>query len=142
MLGAAKAPDLFYQPLALGAGALWYGLVSLVWLWLLPYKTLHEQLAQSYFALSRYLLEKSRFFPADEHGAQAIRHNLAQLNINLVNALTLTKSALNARLSTRHRASPSWPACCASTCWRWRSTSGPLPATTPTASWKPSSSRA
>ncbi|KAL8218955.1 UNVERIFIED_CONTAM: hypothetical protein K2H54_000359 [Gekko kuhli] len=86
MLGAAKAPDLFYQPLALGAGALWYGL--------------------SYFALSRYLLEKSRFFPADEHGAQAIRHNLAQLNINLVNALTLTKSALNARLSTRHRASP------------------------------------
>ncbi|EKP0299105.1 TIGR01666 family membrane protein [Aeromonas veronii] len=105
MLGAAKAPDLFYQPLALGAGALWYGLVSFIWLWLLPYKTLHEQLAQSYFALGRYLLEKSRFFPADEHGAQAIRHNLAQLNINLVNALTLTKSALNARLS-RHPASP------------------------------------
>ncbi|MEN9533706.1 MAG: hypothetical protein RIQ83_2930, partial [Pseudomonadota bacterium] len=106
MLGAAKAPDLFYQPLALGAGALWYGLVSLIWLWLLPYKSLHEQLAQSYFALGRYLLEKSRFFPADEHGAQAIRHNLAQLNINLVNALTLTKSALNARLSTRHQAAP------------------------------------
>ncbi|MGL5660785.1 MAG: YccS family putative transporter, partial [Aeromonas sp.] len=106
MLGAAKAPDLFYQPLALGAGALWYGLVSFVWLWLLPYKTLHEQLAQSYFALSRYLLEKSRFFPADEHGAQAIRHNLAQLNINLVSALALTKSALNARLSRHHQASP------------------------------------
>ena len=106
MLGAAKAPDLFYQPLALGAGALWYGLVSFIWLWLLPYKTLHEQLAQSYFALGRYLLEKSRFFPADEHGAQAIRHNLAQLNINLVSALTLTKSALNARLSRRHPASP------------------------------------
>ncbi|MGL5812141.1 MAG: YccS family putative transporter [Aeromonas sp.] len=101
MLGAAKAPDLFYQPLALGAGALWYGLVSLVWLWLLPYKTLHEQLAQSYFALARYLLEKSRFFPADEHGAQAIRHNLAQLNINLVSALNLTKTALNARLNAR-----------------------------------------
>ncbi|MGY3856923.1 YccS family putative transporter [Aeromonas intestinalis] len=101
MLGAAKAPDLFYQPLALGAGALWYGLVSLLWLWLLPYKTLHEQLAQSYFALARYLLEKSRFFPADEHGAQAIRHNLAQLNINLVNALNLTKTALNARLNAR-----------------------------------------
>ena len=46
MLGAAKAPDLFYQPLALGAGALWYGLVSFIWLWLLPYKTLHEQLAR------------------------------------------------------------------------------------------------
>lgn len=106
MLGAAKAPDLFYQPLVLGAGALWYGLVSFLWLWLLPYKTLHEQLAQSYFALGRYLLEKSRFFPADEHGAQAIRHNLAQLNINLVSALTLTKSALNARLSHRHPASP------------------------------------
>ncbi|PJG60035.1 YccS family putative transporter [Aeromonas cavernicola] len=104
MLGAAKAPDLFYQPLALSAGALWYGLISLLWLWLLPYKTLHEQLAQSYFALGRYLLEKARFFPADEHGAQAIRHNLAQLNIDLVNALSLTKSALNARLGQRrHR---------------------------------------
>ncbi|MFM4704254.1 YccS family putative transporter [Aeromonas bivalvium] len=107
MLGAAKAPDLFYQPLALGAGALWYGLVSLLWLWLLPYKTLHEQLAQSYFALSRYLEEKSRFFPADEHGAQAIRHNLAQLNINLVGSLNLAKTALNARLhSQRAQASP------------------------------------
>lgn len=108
MLGAAKAPDLFYQPLALGAGALWYGLVSLVWLWLLPYKTLHEQLAQSYFALARYLQEKSRFFPADEHGAQAIRHNLAQLNINLVNALNQAKTALNARLHApgRHGVAP------------------------------------
>lgn len=108
MLGAAKAPDLLYQPLALGAGALWYGLVSLVWLWLLPYKTLHEQLAQSYFALARYLQEKSRFFPADEHGAQAIRHNLAQLNINLVNALNQAKTALNARLHApgRHGVAP------------------------------------
>ena len=108
MLGAAKAPDLFYQPLALCAGALWYGLVSLVWLWLLPYKTLHEQLAQSYFALARYLQEKSRFFPADEHGAQAIRHNLAQLNINLVNALNQAKTALNARLHApgRHGVAP------------------------------------
>ncbi|WP_439836402.1 YccS family putative transporter [Aeromonas caviae] len=108
MLGAAKAPDLLYQPLALCAGALWYGLVSLVWLWLLPYKTLHEQLAQSYFALARYLQEKSRFFPADEHGAQAIRHNLAQLNINLVNALNQAKTALNARLHApgRHGVAP------------------------------------
>lgn len=108
MLGAAKAPDLLYQPLALGAGALWYGLVSLVWLWLLPYKTLHELLAQSYFALARYLQEKSRFFPADEHGAQAIRHNLAQLNINLVNALNQAKTALNARLHApgRHGVAP------------------------------------
>ncbi|MCS3460046.1 YccS family putative transporter [Aeromonas sp. BIGb0445] len=103
MLGAAKAPDLFYQPLVLTAGALWYGVVSLIWLWLLPYKTLHEQLAQSYFALSRYLREKSRFFPADEHGAQAIRHNLAQLNIQLVGSLNLTKTALNARLHSQRR---------------------------------------
>jgi uncharacterized membrane protein (TIGR01666 family) len=99
MLGADSAPTLWYQPLALTAGALWYGLVSLIWLWLLPYKTLHEQLAQSYFALSRYLLEKSRFFSATGDDAETIRHALAQLNITVVNGLSLTKSALNARLT-------------------------------------------
>ncbi|WP_060586500.1 YccS family putative transporter [Aeromonas schubertii] len=98
MLGAASAPSLFYQPLLLSAGALWYGAVSLVWLWLLPYKTLHEQLAQGYFALGRYLLEKSRFFPADEHGSQAIRHNLALLNIEVVQGMNLAKASLNSRL--------------------------------------------
>lgn len=102
MLGAANAPNLYYQPLLLCAGALWYGVVSLLWLWLLPYKTLHEQLAQGYFALSRYLLEKSRFFPADEHGSQAIRHNLALLNIEVVQAMNLAKASLNSRLG-QHR---------------------------------------
>ncbi|WP_043157630.1 YccS family putative transporter [Aeromonas diversa] len=102
MLGAASTPSLFYQPLLLSAGALWYGVVSLIWLWLLPYKTLHEQLAQGYFALGRYLLEKSRFFPADEHGSQAIRHNLALLNIEVVQAMNLAKASLNSRLGQRN----------------------------------------
>lgn len=98
MLGAATAPNLYHQPLLLSAGALWYGVISLIWLLVLPHKTLHEQLAQGFYALGRYLCEKSKLFPADEPGTQALRHRLAQLNIDVVQAMTLAKSSLNSRL--------------------------------------------
>lgn len=98
MQGAASAPNLYHQPLLLGAGALWYGVISLMWLMLLPYKTLHEQLAQVYFALGRYLIEKSRLLSLDEHGNQAMCHRLAQLNIQIVQAMNLVRLSLNNRL--------------------------------------------
>ncbi|MGL5947544.1 MAG: YccS family putative transporter [Aeromonas sp.] len=94
-LGAPETSDVWHRPLMLSAGGLWYGAVSLVALYWLPYKGLHEQLAECYFALSRYLHEKSRFFPADVNSAQTIGHNLAQLNINLVTALALTQANLD-----------------------------------------------
>lgn len=98
MQGHLHSPYFWYQPLLLTAGAAWYGLIS--WLVLLawPYKQVHEQLAQCYFALSRYLLEKARFFEAPEQDHQQLRHQLAQLNIQLVTALDNTKLMLNRRL--------------------------------------------
>ncbi|WP_116472877.1 YccS family putative transporter [Zobellella maritima] len=98
MQGHLHSPHFWYQPLLLTAGAVWYGLIS--WLVLLawPYKQVHEQLAQCYFALSRYLLEKARFFDAPEQEHQQLRHQLAQLNIQLVTALDNTKQMLNRRL--------------------------------------------
>ncbi|WP_375055027.1 YccS family putative transporter [Zobellella sp. DQSA1] len=98
MQGHADSPYFWYQPLLLTLGAAWYGLLS--WLVLLawPYKQVHEQLAQCYFALSRYLLEKSRFFDSPEEQHQHLRHGLAQLNIQLVNALESTKQMLNRRI--------------------------------------------
>ncbi|GAA3531719.1 FUSC family membrane protein [Zobellella aerophila] len=103
MQGHLNSPSFWYQPLLLTAGAVWYGLIS--WLVLLawPYKQVHEQLAQCYFALSRYLLEKARFFEAPEQEHQQLRHQLAQLNIQLVAALDNTKLMLNRRL---HGAEP------------------------------------
>ncbi|NHI01576.1 MULTISPECIES: YccS family putative transporter [Oceanimonas] len=98
MQGHVDSPGFWYQPILLTAGAAWYGLCS--WLVLLawPYKPVHEQLAQCYFALSRYLLAKSRFFDSPDELHQGLRHQLAQLNIQLVNNLELSKQILNRRL--------------------------------------------
>ncbi|WMC09265.1 YccS family putative transporter [Oceanimonas pelagia] len=103
MQGHVDSPGFWYQPLLLTAGAAWYGLLS--WLILLawPYKPVHEQLAQCYFALSRYLLAKSRFFDSPGELHRGLRHQLAQLNIQLVNSLELSKQMLNRRLRGHSR---------------------------------------
>ncbi len=101
MQGHADSPSFWYQPLLLTLGAAWYGLLSWLVLLIWPYKQVHEQLAQSYFALSRYLLEKSRFFDSPEEEHQHLRHQLAQLNIQLVSALENTKQMLNRRIQGR-----------------------------------------
>jgi uncharacterized membrane protein (TIGR01666 family) len=101
MQGHADSPSFWYQPLLLTLGAAWYGLLSWLVLLVWPYKQVHEQLAQCYFALSRYLLEKSRFFDSPEEQHQHLRHQLAQLNIQLVSALETTKLMLNRRIQGR-----------------------------------------
>ena len=99
MLGAAHAPNLWFQPLWLCLGALWYGFVSLLWLRALPHKAVHEQLAQVFFALSSYFHEKSHFFPVNRDQMPLIRHNLAQLNISCVTNMQQTKEMLSGRLT-------------------------------------------
>ncbi|MGO1247321.1 MAG: YccS family putative transporter [Oceanisphaera sp.] len=98
MQGHPDSPSFWYQPLLLTLGAAWYGLLSWVVLLIWPYKQVHEQLAQCYFSLSRYLLEKSRFFDSPDQQHQHLRHQLAQLNIQLVSALENTKQMLNRRI--------------------------------------------
>lgn len=99
MLGAAHAPNLWFQPVWLCLGALWYGIISLLWLKALPHKAVHEQLSQVFFALSQYCYEKSRFFPVKRDQVAAIRHNLGQLNISCVSHMQLTKAMLSGRLT-------------------------------------------
>ncbi|ART81437.1 TIGR01666 family membrane protein [Oceanisphaera profunda] len=98
MQGHADSPSFWYQPLLLTLGAAWYGLLSWLILVFWPYKQVHEQLAQCYFSLSRYLVEKSHFFDSPQEQHQALRHQLAQINIGLVSALEHTKRMLNRRL--------------------------------------------
>ncbi|MFD1008287.1 YccS family putative transporter [Oceanisphaera ostreae] len=98
MQGHPDSPSFWYQPMLLTLGAAWYGLLSWLVLLIWPYKQVHEQLAQCYFSLSRYLLEKSRFFDSPEQQHQHLRHQLAQMNIQLVSALENTKQMLNRRI--------------------------------------------
>jgi YccS/YhfK family integral membrane protein len=99
MLGAAHSPHLWFQPLWLCVGALWYGIVSLLWLKALPHKAVHEQLAQVFFALSQYFYEKSHFFPVQREQMASIRHNLGQLNISCISNMQITKEMLSGRLT-------------------------------------------
>lgn len=98
MQGHVDSPSFWYQPLLLTLGAAWYGLWSWLILVIWPYKQVHEQLAQCYFALARYLIEKSRFFDSSPEQHQALRHQLAQVNIEVVSALEHSKRMLNRRL--------------------------------------------
>ncbi|WP_234418413.1 YccS family putative transporter [Dongshaea marina] len=101
MLGMHTTPNLWFQPLFLTSGALWYGLISLLWLWFFPHKTVHEQLAQLCFTLSHYLREKSRFFPIEPQEVREIRHNLAQLHVPLVHARHELFDTLKSRRRSR-----------------------------------------
>ncbi|MCE2595663.1 TIGR01666 family membrane protein [Motilimonas cestriensis] len=98
MIGYQSDHPFYIQPLMLTAGALWYGLFSLMWAFASPYRSLHEQLAQLYFNLSRYQLEKSRFFGSNQTDWLAVRQNLVVQNINVVNSLNICKDTLNNRL--------------------------------------------
>ena len=98
MIGYQDTQPYYLQPLMLTAGALWYGLFSLVWAFASPYRSLHEQLAQLYFSLSRYQLEKSRFFGNHQTDWLAVRQNLVVHNISVVNSLNMCKDTLNNRL--------------------------------------------
>jgi len=95
MLGAEISPAWYLQPILLPAGALFYGLFSLLLLYYRPWRLLDEQLARGFLALSKYLDEKANLFPSDEKMQGEIRNRLALLNVQLVGALDRTKEILN-----------------------------------------------
>lgn len=87
MLGTGFGNPWYYQPLVLSSGALAYGLVSLLLLRQKPWRPLQEQLAIGFNHLSRYIYIKSKFFPSDESSQDYRRNQLAQKNIDLVQAI-------------------------------------------------------
>ncbi|PKQ63080.1 TIGR01666 family membrane protein [Labilibaculum filiforme] len=95
MLGADLSPNWYWQPLLLPAGALCYGLLSLLLLTLRPNRLLEEQLAQAFEDLSLYMKEKARLFPSDSKSQEKIRGRLATLNIQFINSLERCKNVLN-----------------------------------------------
>ncbi len=95
MLGADLSPNWYWQPLLLPAGALCYGVISLLLLLFHPSRLLEEQLSQGFEDLSVYMKEKSRLFPSDAKVQDKLRNCLATLNSKLVNSLEGCKNVLN-----------------------------------------------
>ena len=95
MLGTEISPVWYWQPILLPAGALFYGLLSLILLFYHPWRLLEEQLARGFLALSTYLEEKANLFPSDEKLQGKIRNQLALQNVQLVGALDRCKEVLN-----------------------------------------------
>ncbi|RUT79612.1 YccS family putative transporter [Ancylomarina longa] len=95
MLGYDISPNWYWQPILLSAGALCYGLLSLLLLTFKPSRLLEEQLSQGFEDLSLYIKEKSRLFPSETKAQEKIRNRLAGLNIQLVNTLERCKNVIN-----------------------------------------------
>ncbi|HNX04298.1 MAG TPA: YccS family putative transporter [Opitutales bacterium] len=95
MIGATISPAWYWQPILLPAGALFYGLFSLMLLFLHPWRLLEEQLARGYLALARYMELKAGLFPSDEKMQAGVRNQLALQNVKLVSALDRCKEVLN-----------------------------------------------
>ena len=95
MLSASMSPAWYWQPILLPAGGLFYGLFSFYLLCRYPWRSLDEQLARGFFALSRYLEVKAGLFPSDRKRQGKIRNQLALLNVQVVGALDGCKEVLN-----------------------------------------------
>ncbi|WP_022941603.1 YccS family putative transporter [Psychromonas hadalis] len=95
------------QPLLLTLGALWYGLFSIIWNFYSPNRSLREQLAQLFFALSRYQQQKSALFNEIEGYNQkalyAIRQQLAIRNISIMARLQQSQSIIQSRFNASQK---------------------------------------
>lgn len=95
MLGTEISPNQYYQPLFLSLGALCYGIISLILLFIHPWRPLEEELARGYSALSEYMKIKAKLFPSNSTTEEKIRNKLAVQNIKVVNSLEICKHVFN-----------------------------------------------
>lgn len=97
MMGAAHAPTIWFQPIWLCTGALWYGFVSLCWLRSSPNKPLREQLAQTCFSLARYCTQKAWLFPSNSDDQPSIHQKLAILNVDCITSINVCQEMIARR---------------------------------------------
>ncbi len=95
MLGIEISPAWYWQAVLLPAGALFHGILTLILMYLNPWRLLDEQLAKGFTTLSNYLEKKSMLFPSEEQEQASINKDLALLNISVVNSLEKIKEVLN-----------------------------------------------
>ncbi|MBD9502062.1 TIGR01666 family membrane protein [Pseudomonas sp. PDM17] len=92
--------DFWHEPLLLVAGALWYGLLSVLWNALFANQPVQQSLAKLFLELGEYLKIKSTLLePLRQLDVEAQRLALARQNGRVVVALNQAKETILARLS-------------------------------------------
>ncbi|MBD9633835.1 YccS family putative transporter [Pseudomonas sp. PDM19] len=92
--------DFWHEPLLLVAGALWYGLLSVLWNALFANQPVQQSLARLFLELGEYLKIKSTLLePLRQLDVEAQRLALARQNGRVVVALNQAKETILARLS-------------------------------------------
>ena len=99
MIGFEPTFSWYFQPLSLAGGGLFYGVISLILLIRKPWRPLQEQLSVGYKHLAQYINVKSKLFPSDNQTQDLIRNQLAQKNIELVQAIKNTHRVLRSYAS-------------------------------------------
>ncbi|HBP02409.1 MAG TPA: TIGR01666 family membrane protein, partial [Stenotrophomonas sp.] len=86
------------------AGAVWYGLLSILWTALFANRPVRERVARLYVELGRYLQLKATLFePVREADLQRRQLDLAEQNRRVVGALNEAKTAILARFGRSGR---------------------------------------
>ncbi|HEY0200471.1 MAG TPA: FUSC family membrane protein, partial [Burkholderiaceae bacterium] len=103
---AAAAGPFWEVPALLLVGALWHGVLSVLWCALFPYPPVLRNLAELYEALGSYLrLKASLFEPVRGVDVERRRLALAQVNARVVGAMNKAKESLFNRLDGQPRPS-------------------------------------
>ncbi|RGE47613.1 membrane protein [Mannheimia granulomatis] len=98
-------PDVlwYHNVVMILLGALLYGLVGILVYLIFPNRTVQENLASAYAALSHYLLAKSAYFDPDDDDLSAKQLALAKANSEVMAAFDKTRVSLFYRLRRQHR---------------------------------------
>ncbi len=104
MIGLNQATHevpVWYEPVLLTLGALWYGILSVIWAALFAHVTLRQALTSLYIEVGLYLKLKSKFFPLPTRGAvDSLRLDLAQQHGQVVVALNRVREILVSRIDS------------------------------------------
>lgn len=103
--GLAYTPEVlwYHNVVMILLGTLLYGLVGILVYLIFPNRTVQENLASAYLALSHYLLAKSAYFDPDDDDLAAKQLALAKANSEVMAAFDKTRVALFYRLSRQHK---------------------------------------
>ncbi|MBU2979314.1 YccS family putative transporter [Alteromonas sp. C1M14] len=98
---ATQAVPVWYEPALLTLGALWYGVLSVIWAALFVHIPLRQALATLYVEVGRYLKLKSRLFPLiTSEAVDSLRLDLAQQHGQVVVALNKVRAILVSRIDS------------------------------------------
>ncbi|MCB5160854.1 YccS family putative transporter [Marinomonas algarum] len=104
MIGLNQATHdvpIWYEPVLLTLGALWYGILSIIWAALFVHIALRQALASLYIEIGLYLKLKSKFFPPPSCASvDTLRLKLAQQHGQVVIALNKVREILVRRIDS------------------------------------------